>query len=53
MTYVVVGLISFMAGSVIGLLTAGLMTASKINSIYDEISELKRKELSKEVGATE
>ena len=45
MTYVVVGLISFMIGSAVGLFTTGLMTASKINSIYDELSELKHKEV--------
>lgn len=45
MTYVVIGLICFMAGSLVGLVITGLMTASKINSIYDELSELKHKEV--------
>lgn len=39
MMYIMVGIFSFSLGLLLGFILMGLMTASKINSIYEEVTE--------------
>lgn len=52
MTYVVVGIICFLSGALVGLVLMGLMTASKVNSLYEEMDDMKRKHIIRVVNKT-
>ena len=43
MLTIAVGIISFCLGLLLGFVLMGLMTASKINSVYEEVSEWHKK----------
>lgn len=51
-TAVIAAIISFSLGAFIGLVTMGLMTASKVNSLYEELDDIKRKNTIRTVSTT-